>query len=95
MRTFSKQELFIAEYIKEMCFANPRAIVPHPTNCAQYFDCSRDNTQFGHYLMECDYPMLFDEQSLQCRNFFDVTCGKKFEPKAPCKFSPPHFFVML
>ncbi|KAL4228860.1 hypothetical protein ACF0H5_011900 [Mactra antiquata] len=74
------------KHINELCFANPTAILPHPSNCAQYFDCSRSNTKYGHYLLECTYPMLFNAQTLQCEDFQTVTCQNKFEPKSPCQY---------
>ena len=77
----------LSAHIKDLCFANPQAVVPHPSNCAQYFDCSQVSTSFGHYLMECAYPMLFDESTLSCRDFNQVQCGTKREPLAPCEYS--------
>ncbi|WAR05418.1 hypothetical protein MAR_020787 [Mya arenaria] len=73
-------------HINDLCFSNPTAIVAHPTNCAQYFDCTKVSTQFGHYLVECPYPQLFDEASLTCKSFRDVQCTNKAEPKAPCEY---------
>ncbi|XP_052252894.1 uncharacterized protein LOC127859481 isoform X5 [Dreissena polymorpha] len=73
-------------HINDLCFSNPKAIVPHPTNCAQYFDCSKASTPFGHFLMECPYPDLFDERTLTCKPFTQVQCGNKAEPKAPCEY---------
>ena len=77
---------FRSGHINEVCFANPSAVVAHPTNCGQYFDCTKVSTMFGHYLMECPYPQLFDETSRMCKPFNQVHCGSKREPQAPCMY---------
>ena len=70
--------------IQAYCTLVPTAIVPHPLQCARYFDCRQ--AIGGSYLRECRYPQLFDSPTLTCRNFSDVACGNKYEPQAPCKY---------
>ncbi|KAL5005503.1 hypothetical protein ScPMuIL_018959 [Solemya velum] len=68
----------------EFCRANADTILPHPLNCAQYYDCRQ--AVGGSYLRECRYPQLFDIDSLTCRNFSDVICGRRYEPFTPCDY---------
>lgn len=71
--------------ILSFCHAYPTAVRPHPTNCAQYYDCS--TAAFGgSQNRECPYPQLFDAVTLTCKPFTDVQCGVRYEPKAPCKY---------
>lgn len=37
------------------------------------------------YKHECHYPYLFSEETLQCENYTDVKCGKRYEPTWECK----------
>ena len=71
--------------IVSFCQANPTVIRAHPSNCAQYYDCSALNFG-GDYLKECPYPDLFDVGTLACRKVTEVKCGARHEPKSPCKY---------
>jgi hypothetical protein len=77
--------LFYLDNIDSYCKANPRAIKPHPTNCAQYVDCSAINSPYGKYIQECSYPDLFSVDTMSCQKFESVSCIPKNEPQAPCK----------
>ncbi|XP_062578131.1 uncharacterized protein LOC134240032, partial [Saccostrea cucullata] len=72
--------------IDSFCKANPQAIKPHPTDCAQYVNCSHFGTQYGKHIQECTYPDLFSSTSLTCQQFESVTCAPKNEPQAPCDY---------
>ena len=67
------------------CNVYPNALLPHPENCAQFFDCRQRNTALGNYLRECPYLQLYSIQDKRCHNYQTITCGTRFEPKAPCK----------
>ena len=60
-------------------------MMAHPTQCAQFYDCSRPASLYGTYLHECQYPQMFDDVSGTCADFTAVNCGSRYEPKAPCK----------
>ncbi|XP_062614312.1 uncharacterized protein LOC134276046 [Saccostrea cucullata] len=68
------------------CQSNPGSVVPHPANCAQYYNCSQRNTRLGGYLMECPYPQLFSTISHSCQDFTTTQCHSRFEPKSPCEY---------
>jgi hypothetical protein len=80
---------WFAGLIARQCQQNPNAIIPDPDNCARYFNCSQMFTQpsLVKYQAECDYPLLFNSQTLMCDDFEIVNCGTRMEPKAPCKLS--------
>ena len=67
------------------CNVYPNALLPHPENCAQFFDCRQRNTALGNYLRECPYLQLYSIQDKRCHNYQTITCRTRFEPKAPCK----------
>ena len=68
------------------CKANPGVIKVNPDNCAQYFNCSDPSSPYGQHLEECKYPSLFSDVTLRCEQFDTVTCDKRKEPQAPCKY---------
>lgn len=67
------------------CRAHPTAVVAHPWNCAQFFNCSHRQSRLGGYLDECPYPMLYSTEKQICSNFTAVNCKSRPEPKGPCK----------
>ncbi|KAJ8316014.1 hypothetical protein KUTeg_006028 [Tegillarca granosa] len=72
--------------IENFCRANPTKVIEHPTNCAQFINCTNRNGQYGDYIQECVYPQLFSGEDLMCKNFTSVSCQNKFVPQAPCKY---------
>ena len=78
---------FITGKIAIRCMQDPSAFIVDPSNCARYFNCSQTITYkgFQQYQAECDYPLLFNEQTLSCDDFTVVQCGTRMEPKAPCE----------
>ena len=76
----------IADNPAPYCAVYPNALLTHPENCAQFFDCRQRNTPFGNYLRECPYLQLYDEVDKRCHSFQNVQCGLRTEPKAPCKY---------
>ncbi|XP_061184903.1 uncharacterized protein LOC133192909 isoform X1 [Saccostrea echinata] len=79
---------FTEDMVKQHCRDNRMAILPHPFQCAQYYDCRR--VIGNSHLRECKYPQLFDESTMTCRNFTDVNCGERTEPRAPCDYLQNH-----
>ena len=61
----------------------------NPGNCAQYVECRAtvSHPQLGRHQAECPYPQLYSSITSRCENFDQVQCGKRFEPRAPCKYN--------
>ncbi|XP_067685003.1 uncharacterized protein [Haliotis asinina] len=57
-------------------------------NCAQYYDClSRDSTITSDpSVKECEYPMLYNDETNRCEHYSQVTCGQRREVKDPCEY---------
>ncbi|BFZ06669.1 hypothetical protein BsWGS_09708 [Bradybaena similaris] len=73
------------------CRKYPGAVIPHPTHCAQYYNCSSPpdkGVQGQPHLQECRYLRLFDSNARSCENFIKVLkttgCGNKFQPRHYC-----------
>ncbi|KAJ8313685.1 hypothetical protein KUTeg_008246 [Tegillarca granosa] len=71
--------------LSDMCFGSQKRIVPHPEDCALYYNCSSIYRVIPLYmeqnLHECPYPKLFSTETNQCEMFHRVECGKRKEPK--------------
>lgn len=66
-------------------------ILPHPTQCHWYYNCSLNANQaewekHEPFTVECPYPQLFDEFQMRCREYLNVKCGSRFEPVAHCEY---------
>ncbi|KAK7471462.1 hypothetical protein BaRGS_00035898 [Batillaria attramentaria] len=62
--------------------------VQSPSNCAQYYDCTKNLTA----VQECRYPDLYHVQSRQCRHYSEVECDSfTFCPVSPCPYCPTAF----
>lgn len=84
-------DLFInfPDVVMSFCPDYPAVQVLHPTQCAQFYDCSNMNSLPNQpaYLNECPYPKLFNDQTLRCEDYASVDCGDRAEPLSPCKNS--------
>jgi hypothetical protein len=80
--------------IDEICKQNPKAILRKKDNCAQYYNCSVTNSQYGGHLQECKYPDLFSTVSRRCENFKTVPCDNRTEPQAPCELIFVEFILI-
>ncbi|XP_021365437.1 uncharacterized protein LOC110458159 [Mizuhopecten yessoensis] len=73
-----------------LCAANPSLMIPHPTECQLYYNCSHTyNTvprYFEQHMQECPYPQLFSTHTHSCQAFENVTCGARTEHKSACKY---------
>lgn len=80
--------------VYDTCMASSRCppgssdIVPHPKECAQFFQCdsSAQRDHWEDHLRECDYPMLFNPSTSRCEHYSMVTCGERREPFDPCDY---------
>ncbi|XP_041349873.1 peritrophin-1-like [Gigantopelta aegis] len=70
------------------CTPGSTAIIPHPTKCAQYYDCS-DNTEVFRWplhLKECPYSRVFNTETKRCEHYSMVKCGEREEPISHCDY---------
>lgn len=58
-------------------------LIPHETNCGWYYVVRRENDN-ERILNSCPMPQLFDITTLECRNYTEVKCQDRFEPKDAC-----------
>ena len=87
---------FISVFMRMYCSRHPHAILEHATECNHYYNCSKatNSMKMVDHLEECRYPDLFSAKTLTCENFTTVSCDKRTEPRAPCKF-PSELFSLL
>ena len=71
---------------KYLCNLAPKKpyLMAHETNCGWYYVVRVDTTG-ERVLNSCPMPQLFDIQTLQCKNYTEVKCKDRFEPKDACK----------
>ncbi|KAL4226252.1 chitin binding [Mactra antiquata] len=64
--------------IEEQCQIHSNALIPHPTECQAYYNCSMVYKHipilFEQHLMECPYPEHFNAETKQCEHFENVKC---------------------
>ncbi|XP_060076449.1 neurogenic locus notch homolog protein 1-like [Ylistrum balloti] len=76
--------------ITQLCSADPSMLIPHPTECQLYYNCSHTYhtvpRYFEQHLLECPYPQFFSTQTHSCQVFDDVTCGIRTEHKSACEY---------
>lgn len=77
----------LTDVVMSFCPDYPAVQVLHPTQCAQYYDCSNmvNLPNQPAYLNECPYPKLFNADTLRCDDYASVDCGDRIEPLSPCK----------
>ncbi|XP_067685006.1 uncharacterized protein [Haliotis asinina] len=70
------------------CPPESTALIPHPSHCAQYFNCSASKHGYfwPEHLRECPYPQLYNDITKQCEHYTMVDCGDRFEPTAQCDY---------
>ncbi|CAF3009419.1 unnamed protein product [Rotaria socialis] len=61
------------------------ALIPHETNCGWYY-VVRVNPAGERVLNSCPMPQLFDIPTLECKNYTEVKCRNRFEPKDACDY---------
>lgn len=60
----------------------------HRENCAKYYECGviRLAGIMDPTLMECPYPLLFNDETTRCEFPESVKCNGRNEPTDPCKY---------
>lgn len=81
--------------IDDICARNPSLIIKSKTECHRYYNCSGEDTNLSKWIdyalwpskfkHECHYPFLFSEETMQCENYTEVNCSKRYEPTWECK----------
>ena len=56
--------------------------VQNPSNCAQYYDCTKNLTA----VQECRYPDLYHVPSQECRHYSEVECKGRHVFLDPCQY---------
>ncbi|XP_046572060.1 uncharacterized protein LOC124280209 [Haliotis rubra] len=71
-----------------ICLPGSRALIPHPENCAQYYNCSDPKQRFRwpEHLRECPYPQLYNVITKQCEHYSMVKCGDREQPISHCDY---------
>ncbi|XP_067669493.1 serine-rich adhesin for platelets-like [Haliotis asinina] len=84
MKCSSVYKASIATY----CTQNPTAKFTVATNCAKYYDCSKQthHMQLDMYQSECPYRQLYDDITGSCKPYDEVDCGPRWVPKSPCEY---------
>ena len=79
----------------ERVIAEPKkpTLIPHETNCGWYYVVRRENDN-ERVLNSCPMPQLFDVTTLECRNYTEVKCQDRFEPKDACTSAIPSPFLI-
>ncbi|KAL4226248.1 chitin binding [Mactra antiquata] len=76
--------------VDEQCQINSNALIPHPTECQAYYNCSMVYKfiprYFEQHLMECPYPEYFNAETKQCEHFENVKCGIRQAFKDGCDY---------
>ena len=72
--------------VLDYCKVHQAAMIPDPTNCAKFYNCSQNMATKTAVTSECKYPDLFSRVSNKCERFQNVSCDTRKEPQAPCKF---------
>jgi hypothetical protein len=84
------------------CELRDAGLLSHPKECQLYYNCSLPVRRFkpwlGKHVMECTYPDVFDEKTLQCGDFLNVQCNSRETYDHACKyfifFRHLHIFII-
>ncbi|KAK7102043.1 hypothetical protein V1264_020330 [Littorina saxatilis] len=75
---------------KQRCPPGSQGPVPHPTKCAQYYDCgaTHANNRMGwdSQLRECPYPFVFSPNDKKCMLSTPGLCANREEPLDQCDY---------
>ncbi|XP_046555121.1 uncharacterized protein LOC124264424 [Haliotis rubra] len=77
--------------VNPICKTTTETLIPYPTNCARYYNCSapairRYYPGIEKNLQECDYPQLYNPDTHRCEHYSMVQCGSRFEPLDACEY---------
>ncbi|XP_060603969.1 uncharacterized protein LOC132756843 [Ruditapes philippinarum] len=72
------------------CELRDAGLLSHPKECQLYYNCSLPVRRFkpwlGKHVMECTYPDVFDEKTLQCGDFLNVQCNSRETYDHACEY---------
>lgn len=69
-------------------------LIPHEKNCGWYY-VVRVGPNGDRVLNSCPMPQLFDMATLECKNYTEVDCKNRFEPKDACTYFFLCYFILL
>ncbi|XP_048257667.1 uncharacterized protein LOC124146566 isoform X2 [Haliotis rufescens] len=78
--------------VNPICKTTMETLIPHPTKCAQYYNCSAPGMIIHRYgflgqnLQECPFPELYNPETQRCEHYCKVTCGNRTEPLGKCEY---------
>ncbi|KAL3853251.1 hypothetical protein ACJMK2_016807 [Sinanodonta woodiana] len=89
---FAGTEISVPDFsASEWCSSVGTGRIPDPIHCQMYFDCSVVYNEvppgLGQHQVECPYPDLFSEETLQCEAFDTVKCADRIEPVNKCDYT--------
>jgi len=74
---------------RDACDPGSTDIFAHPDECQLYYNCSVTWSSpwlpGGKGVMECKYPLLYDESAHACLDYKLVECGSRQENVDGCK----------
>lgn len=97
MQRFCFQTVISDETIDSICVKQPKALFGSKSDCHQYYNCSGTDSQLSvppgpsynywtiQHKHECHYPFMFSEDTLQCENYTEVSCGRRYKPTWECE----------
>lgn len=97
MQRFCFQTVISDETIDSICVKQPKALFGSISDCHQYYNCSGTDSQLSvppgpsynywtiQHKHECHYPFMFSEDTLQCENYTEVSCGRRYKPTWECE----------
>ncbi|XP_048257678.1 uncharacterized protein LOC125383479 [Haliotis rufescens] len=77
--------------VNPICKTTTETLIPHPTECAQYYNCSAPGLKMQGYTLgqnqqECPFPELYNPDTQRCEHYSMVTCGSRREPLGRCEY---------
>ncbi|XP_050412528.2 uncharacterized protein LOC126827300 [Patella vulgata] len=86
--TCSKVDGRTQQWAQKRCPPISTSLLPHPTNCAQFYNCSKSAMELGweDNLQECPYPQLYNVQRKRCEHYSMVQCDSRKEPFSQCDY---------
>ncbi|XP_071083547.1 uncharacterized protein [Haliotis cracherodii] len=78
--------------VNPICKTTTETLMPHPTECAQYYNCSAPamtihGRPWEKNRQECPYPQLYNPETQRCEHYSMVTCGNRTEPLGKCEYA--------
>lgn len=93
---YSREQFPNDTTIDGICARHPSLIIKSNTECHRYYNCSGEDTDLSWWIYyrlwpskfkhECHYPFMFSEETMQCENYTEVDCSKRYEPTWECRY---------